>query len=159
MSTFAFCNYIRFLQRNGTPTAYAYQNFSINQTRTYSGVAYPFLSFAVSTGAGAKGGDRVEASLAAGANAISVNVLTEAAMSGWLVEIKSVALDPLTFTDGALIRTETWRAARPEIDTNSLAVVLRLTSPLDAVREQVPGRFLTTRLVGALPTSASLVVS
>lgn len=159
MSTFAFCNYIRFLQRDGTPTAYAYQNFSVNQTRTYAGIAYPFLSFAVSTGAGSKGGDRVEASLAAGANAISVNVLTEAAMSGWLVEVKTVALDPLTFIDGALIRTETWRAARPELDTNSLAAILRLTSPLDAVREQVPGRFLTTRLVGALPTSASLVVS
>jgi hypothetical protein len=159
MSTFAFVNYARFTQRNGAATSpvHAYQNFSVNQPRIYSGVTYQFVPFAVSTGAGSKGGDRSEATLGAGTNAITVNVFAEAVNSGWLLELKTVSLNPETFADTALIRTEIWRVARYEMDTEK--ILLKLTSPLDAVREQVPNRYLNTRLVGALPTSATLVVS
>lgn len=159
MSTFAFVNYARFLQRDGTTTSpvYAYQNFSIDQPRIYSGVTYQFVPFAVSTGAGSRGGDRSEATLGAGLNEITVNIFAEAVNSGWLLELKTVSLDPDTFADGTLIRTEIWRVARYEMDTEK--ILLKLTSPLDAVRDQVPRRYLTTKLVGALPTSATLVVS
>ncbi|MGA1730713.1 MAG: hypothetical protein ACO4B5_10835 [Steroidobacteraceae bacterium] len=157
MSAFAFCNYTRFLTRTGGSTGQAWQNFSVNQTRTYGGITYKFAPFAVSTGAGSKGGDRSEASIGTGADPISVNLFAEAADERWLVEIKTVSLDPLSFSDGALIRSEIWRVGRPEFLDGT--AVLRLTSPLDAVRDQVPNRYLTTRLVGALPTSASLVVS
>ncbi len=159
MSTFAFVNYARFLLPNGTPTSpvYAYQNFSVNQPRIYGGVTYQFAPFGVSTGAGAKGGDRSEATLGAGTNAITVNVFAEAVNSRWLLELKTVSLDPDTFADAVLIRTETWRVARYEMDTEK--ILLKLTSPLDAVRDQVPRRYLSTTLVGALPSSATLVVS
>ena len=36
---------------------------------------------------------------------------------------------------------------------------MRLTSPLDAVKAQIPRRTLSTALVGALPTSGALVVA
>lgn len=157
MSTFAFVNYARFLQSNGSATVYSYQNFSVNQQRTYSGVTYTFVPFAVSTGAGSKGGDRSEATLGAGLNEITVNIFAEAVNSRWLLELKTVSLDPDTFADSALIRTEIWRVARYEMDTEK--ILLRLTSPLDAVRDQVPRRYLSTKLVGALPSSATLVVS
>lgn len=159
MSAFAFCNYARFLTRAGAPTSplQAWQNFSINQTRTYGGTVYRFAPFAVSTGAGSRGGDRSEATLAAGCNAITVNLLAQAVTERWLLELKTVSLNPLTFTDGALIRTEIWRVARYEMDTEK--ILLKLTSPLDAVRDQVPNRYLSTQLVGALPTSSTLVVS
>lgn len=159
MSSFAFVNYARFTQRDGSATSpvYAYQNFSVNQTRTYGGVTYQFVPFAVSTGAGSRGGDRSEATLGAGTNAITVNIFAEAVNSNWLLELKTVSLNPDTFADSTLIRTEIWRVARYELDNEK--ILLRLTSPLDAVREQVPNRFLSTRLVGALPTSATLVVS
>lgn len=159
MSTFAFVNYARFLQKNGSVTSpvYAYQNFSVNQTRIYGGVTYAFVPFAVSSGAGAKGGDRSETTLGAGVNAVTVNIFAEAVNERWLLELKTVSLDPETFADVALIRSEIWRVARYEMDTEK--ILLKLTSPLDAVRSQVPRRYLSTKLVGALPSSATLVVS
>jgi hypothetical protein len=63
----------------------------------------------------------------------------------------------LTFIDEALITTENWRVASYNLDVTK--VVLRLTSPLDAVKAQVPRRTLSTNLVGALPTSGALVLS
>jgi len=158
MSAFAFVNYARFLQSNGSPTspAHAYQNFSVNEARVYDGVTYQFAPFAVSTGAGSKGGDRSETVLGAGLNEITVNIFAEAVNSSWLLEIKTVALDPETFADTSLISSETWRVARYEMDTEK--IMLKLTSPLDAVRAQAPSRYLSTKLVGALPTSATLVV-
>jgi hypothetical protein len=140
MSTFAFVNYARFLQGDGTPTAYAYQNFSINQTRTYSAVTYAFAPFAYTLGAGSKGGDRSESSLVAG-----------------LDPIKTVSLDAETFADDALVRSELWRVAQYEMDTER--VILKLSSPLDATKGDIPKRRLTTGIVGALPSTGSLVIS
>lgn len=157
MTAFAFVHYARFIQRSGVATAYAYQNFSVNQSRTYSGVTYQFVPFAVSSGAGSRGGDRSETTLGAAPNQITVNVFAEAVNSRWLLELKTVSLDPSTFSDSTLIRSETWRVARYEMDTEK--ILLKLTSPLDAVRDQVPNRYLNTKLVGALPSSATLVVS
>ncbi len=157
MSAFAFVNYVRFMENSSTATAYAYQNFSVNVTRTYSGVTYNFLPFAISTGAGSKGGDRSEAVLGAGTNDISVNIFAEAVQSRWLLELKTVSLDITDFSDDALIRSELWRVASYDMDTEK--VLLKLTSPLDAVRSDVPRRVLSTELVGALPSSGSLVVS
>lgn len=157
MATLAFVNYARFLTTTGTPTAYAYQNFSVNQTRVYSGVTYQFVPFALSTGAGSRGGDRSDATLGAGNNAITVNIFAEAVASRWLLDVKTVLLDPTTFNDVALLRSEVWRVASYEMNTETIA--MKLSSPLDAVREQVPNRYLSTKLVGALPSSATLVVS
>lgn len=156
MSAFAFVNYARFLEDSSTPTVYAYQNFSVNLTRVYSGVAYSFLPFAVSTGAGSKGGDRSEAVLGAATNEISVNIFAEAVQSRWLLDLKTVSLDVTDFSDVALIRSELWRVASYDMDTEK--VMLKLTSPLDAVASDVPRRVLNTKIVGALPTSGSLVV-
>lgn len=159
MSTFAFVNYSRFLQGNGTPTSpvYAYQNFSINQTRTYNSVTYAFAPFAYTLGAGSKGGDRSESSLVAGLDPISVNLFAEAVESRWLLEVKTVSLDPETFADDALIRSELWRIAQYEMDTER--VILKLSSPLDATKSDIPKRRLTTKLVGALPSTGNVVVS
>ena len=157
MSAFAFVNYIRLLDSNGTPTAYAYQNFSVNQTRSYSGITYAFLPFAVSTGAGTKGGDRSSTQLVVGLNQISVNIFAEAVQQRWLLELKTVSLSVSDFSDDALVRSELWRIASYDMSTERL--VLKLSSPLDAAASDVPRRVLTTALVGALPTSGSLVVS
>jgi hypothetical protein len=157
MSTFAFVNYARFLQGDGTPTVYAYQNFSINQTRTYSSVTYAFAPFGYTLGAGSKGGDRSESSLVAGLDPISVNIFAEAVESRWLLNIKTVSLDPETFADDALIRSELWRVAQYEMDTER--VILKLSSPLDATKGDIPKRRLTTGIVGALPSTGNVVIS
>ena len=157
MSTFAFVNYARFLQADGTATAYAYQNFSINQTRTYATVTYAFAPFGYTLGAGSKGGDRSDSSLVAGLDQLTVNLFAEAVESRWLLEVKTVSLDPETFADDALVRTELWRIAQYEMDTER--VILKLSSPLDATKGDIPKRRLSTKLVGALPSTGSLVIS
>lgn len=156
MSAYAFVNYVRFKTQADAYTGTPYQNFSINQTRTYSGTTYSFAPFAVSSGGGTRGGERSNAALVAGADALSVNLFAEAVQNRYLLEIKTVSLDPLTFADEALIATEIWRIASYEMDTTS--ITMRLTSPLDAVKAQIPRRTLSTTLVGELPTSGALVV-
>jgi len=157
MSAYAFVNYIRFKTQADGYTGTPYQNFSINESRTYSGVTYSFAPFAISSGGGARGGERSNASLVAGTDAISVNLFAEAVQNRYMLEIKTVSLDPLTFADEALVASEIWRVASYDMDSSR--VVLKLTSPLDAVKAQVPRRTLSTALVGALPTSGALVVS
>jgi hypothetical protein len=159
MSSFAFVNYSRFLQPDGTPTSpvYAYQNFSINEPRIYGGITYQFAPFAYTMGAGSGGGDRSDSSLLAGLDPISVNLFAEAVESRWLLEVKTVSLDPETFADDALVRSELWRIAQYEMDTER--VILKLSSPLDATKGDIPKRRLTTGLVGALPSTGSLVIS
>ena len=71
--------------------------------------------------------------------------------------MKTVSLDPETFADDALVRSELWRVAQYEMDTQR--VVLRLSSPLDATKGDIPKRRLSTKLVGALPSTGSLVIS
>jgi hypothetical protein len=157
MSAYAFVNYVRFKTQADAYTGTPYQNFSINEQRVYDGITYSFAPFAVSSGGGARGGDRSSASLVAGTDALSVNLFAEAVQNRYMLEIKTVSLDPLTFADEALVASEIWRVASYDMDTTR--VVLRLTSPLDAVKAQVPRRTLSTALVGALPTSGALVVS
>jgi hypothetical protein len=157
MNAFAFVNYARFLEQDGTPTIYAYQNFSINQQRVYQSVTYEFAPFGYSLGAGSKGGDRSDSSLIAGLDQLTVNLFSEAVQSRWLLEIKTVSLIPVNFADDVLVRTELWRIAQYEMDTER--IILKLSSPLDATKTNVPRRRLTTGLVGALPTTGSLVIS
>jgi hypothetical protein len=157
MSAYAFVNYVRFKTQTDAYTGTPYQNFSINEQRVYGGVTYNFAPFAVSSGGGARGGERSNAALVAGTDALSVNLFAEAVQNRYMLEIKTVSLDPLTFADEALVASEIWRVASYDMDTKR--VVLKLTSPLDAVKAQVPRRTLSTALVGALPTSGALVVS
>jgi len=157
MSAYAFVNYVRFKTQADAYTGTPYQNFSINEQRVYDGITYSFAPFAISSGGGARGGDRSNASLVAGTDALSVNLFAEAVQNRYMLEIKTVSLDPLTFADEALVASEIWRVASYDMDTTR--VVLRLTSPLDAVKAQVPRRTLSTALVGALPTSGALVMS
>ena len=158
MSAYAFVNYVRFKTQADAYTGTPYQNFSINDQRVYDGVTYSFAPFAVSSGGGTRGGERSNASLIAGADALSVNLFAEAVQNRYMLEIKTVSLDPLTFADEALVTSEIWRVASYDLDTTRPIVTLKLTSPLDAVKAQVPRRTLSTALVGALPTSGSLVI-
>ena len=150
---FAFCNYVTLLQSNSTPTSYKFQNFSINEKRG----DFDYLPFAITTGAGTRGGDRSSARLVVAANQISVNIAAEAAKNNYFLKVETFSLNIETLADSSQISTEVWRVAGYEMDTER--VFLNLASPLDAVRTDAPRRVLSTQLVGALPTSGSLIVS
>ena len=149
----AFCNYVTLLQSNSTPTSYKFQNFSINEKRR----GFDYLPFAITTGAGTRGGDRSSARLVVAANQISVNIAAEASQGNYFLKVETFSLNIETLADSSQISTEVWRVAGYEMDTER--VFLNLASPLDAVRTDAPRRVLSTQLVGALPTSGSLIVS
>ena len=157
MTSYAYVNYTRFLESDGTPTIYAYQNFTVDGERLYEGTIYKFAPFAYALGAGSKGGERSSTSLLAGLDQISVNLFAEAVQNRYLLQVKTVLLDPESFIDNTLVRSELWRVAQYEMDTER--IVLNLSSPLDASKSNIPKRRLTTRLVGALPNTGTLVIS
>jgi hypothetical protein len=164
MSSYAFCNYIKFRQPSGSTyadTSYYFQNFSINANRTRNSTVYSFAPFALATGGGEKGGDRSSNTLVTAASTIIgstiiLNLFKQAIEDRWLLQVETVSLDPTTFVDDQLISSETWRVASYEMDTK--AIKLKLSSPLDAARAQVPRRRLNTVLVGALPTSGQITI-
>ena len=162
MSGYAFCNYVKFLEPSGSAyaeTGYYFQNFTINGTRNRGGNAYAFAPFALATGGGEKGGDRSSNTLGIGAstkegNTIILNLFKQAVESRWLLRVETVSLNVESFDDDLLVSTETWRVASYQVDTQLIR--LRLLSPLDAVRGQVPRRRLSEALVGALPTTGQI---
>jgi hypothetical protein len=157
MANLALANYIRFKTKAGAYTSYAFANFHIQETRTYNNVDYTFVPFALSGMTSSRGGDRPESALVTPCTQLSMQLLTEAVESKWLLEIKTVLLDSDTFQETALISTEMWSVTRLDHDLQKINV--RLTSPLDAVKGTVPRRYLHTRLVGAVPGTGNITVS
>lgn len=153
----AYCNFIRLKIPGGSYTGYAYQNFFINEAKVYNSASYNYLPFIITSGGGRKGGDRSNCSLVLTPNAISINVLAEAAESYYLLEASTVEVDALTLSLLQLITQDLWTISRMEFDTEK--VILQLASPLDATDGQVPRRYLSNVLVGSLPTSGRLALS
>lgn len=157
--TIAICNYIRFRSAGEYVSGYDFQNFFVGERRLRDDVTYVFAPFAVTPGAGTKGGDRSDSAVVAPANPLAINLFIEACNARWLCEITVALLDPETFDEQFVITTETWVCSRPEINIGNESAVLRLTSPLDAVDGQLPRRTLSSSLVGSLPSTGSLSVS
>lgn len=164
MSGYAFCNYVKFLEPSGSAyveTAYYFQNFTVNGTRVRGGDTYIFAPFAIGTGGGEKGGDRSSNVLGIGASTqagstIILNLFKQAVEQRWILQVETVSLNISTFADDLLVSTENWRVASYEMDTK--VIKLRLISPLDAVKGQVPRRKLNEELVGALPTTGQISI-
>ena len=164
MSGYAFCNYIKFLEPSTSAyatTGYYFQNFTVNGTRNRGGNTYVFAPYAIATGGGEKGGDRSSNVLGIGASTeagttIILNLFKQAVEQRWILQVETVSLNISTFDDELLVSTENWRVASYEMDTKIIKV--RLISPLDAVKGQVPRRRLNEELVGALPTTGQITI-
>ena len=158
-SEFAIVNYIRFRERKGGPYVnYNFQNYYIDETKSYNGVDHIFVPFGFSGGGGRLGGERGRATLAMFSTPIVQSVFYEADRNRWLIEIFSVEIDVISEIELSLISREIW-ACRLEgqIEPNKAPqTILQLSSPLSTVNALVGGRPLSQRLVGALPTSGSI---
>lgn len=155
--TVAIVNYIQFKSFKGVDLeGYSFQNFFINQTKTLDNKNYVYAPFAIAGGAGTKGGDRSDSTLVAPAYPLATNLFIEACREKWLCEMSMYLLDPITYDEIQRITVETWMASKVELTPER--VVLRLSSPFDAVDAQVPKRMLSTALVGSLPTTGSVSV-
>ena len=158
---FAIVSYIRFKERGGGPyLPYAYQNYYINETRTYGGVDYDFAPLGVSGGGGKQGGERSRGAIVCPANPVAQNVFWQADSSKWLVEVTSVEVDTVTDQEISQLTRLIWSCkVQGSIEIGKPGQsILELSSPLDTVSATVGGRPLSQSLVGALPTSGSISV-
>ena len=84
-------------------------------------------------------------------------IAAEAAQNNYFLKVSTYNVSIDTLLDDSQISEELWKVAGYEMDAER--VFINLASPLDAVRTDAPRRVLSTELVGALPTSGSLVIS
>ena len=155
MST-AIGTYIRFLQRDGTeaPTPFNLQNFHRGENRTYDGVEYVFGAFGFSGATLDSDAANIEATLVFQVNELNLTEATTAANNLYLVQVRTVWLDPDTL-DETNVRLEELYAVTG-FEHNNSRLSLRMGSPIDAVSANVPRRRLTQEMVGALPSTGNI---
>jgi hypothetical protein len=140
---------VNYLTTTGSGASWSFQNFFVGQA--------DFAPFAL-TGRGArKGGDRANVSLVLGNDPVSLNFAVESVENRHLISIQTVLLEGASLSAGPTLTDEIWTAASMEVEVDK--IVIRLTSPLDAVRSQFPRRQLNSRLVGSLPITGNLAIS
>ena len=146
MNSYAIVNY---LTSSGQGASWSFQNFFVGQP--------DFAPFGLTGRGSRKGGDRGETSLVLSNDPISLSFARESVQHSHLIEITTVLLEGASLTIGPTLTNEIWLAASMEQDVEK--IVVRLTSPLDAVRAQFPRRQLSSWLVGSLPITGNLVIS
>lgn len=172
----AVAQYISFYAPDGQPLTPAgvrdYQNFFIGETRSWGGVTYLYAPFVIGGDISTEGSQNGDAELLAPANLLTGAVLWEAAQNRFLLDIKTVMLNgavpgspdgAVTWTEQVTVASEVWccdgMSYSDDVpgETDALAtVILRLTSPLNAVTGQAPTRRLRDDQVGALPASGGI---
>lgn len=153
MAVVALSTFIEISDRAGVVQHY-FQNAKPGELINYRGVDYPYLSFVYQGAAKNRTGDNLEAQLLLSTNAISMGYAVEAVQNRWNVRVDSCSMHPVTFAVGKTLTTEFWLAAGLSYDAETAEVLL--SSGIDAVGSNAPNRVLTTDMVGALPTSASI---
>lgn len=155
--TLAIGTYINMLDRELNPTNYQFQNFHIGETRAYNETSYMYASFGFSGGTLDLEGGNVTASLVFAVNQLDLVVFKQAADSRWLIEIRTVWLNPDTLEETGTYSEEVYAITGFEHDSSRLSV--RLGNPLDAVSQNAPRRLLTQDLVGSLPSTGNINLS
>ena len=154
MAGLAIGTYAKLLTADGIDAGYNFQNFHYGEIRSYNGSDYMYASFGFSGGTVDLQAGNIDASLVFAVNALALSVFQDSAAFRWLIEIRTVWLDPETFEEGTTYGEEIYAITGLEHDTSRLSV--RLGSPLDAVSQNAPRRLLTQDLVGALPSTGNI---
>ena len=150
----AIGTYIKLLDAAGADAGYYIQNFHYGVVRQYNGNDYTYGAFGFSGGTVDLQAGNIIASLVFAVNGLTLSIFQQAAEERWLIEIRTVWLDPDTLDEGTTYGEEIYAITGLEHDTNQLSV--RLGSPLDAVSQNAPRRLLTQDLVGALPSTGNI---
>jgi len=152
--TVAIGTYIKLLNPNGSSTGYLFQNFFQGETRTFNSENYVFGAFGFSGATLDLQAANISANLVFALSELALTIFNQAATDRWLIELRTVWLDPDTLIETSIYSEETYAVIGLEHDTQRLSV--RLGSPLDAVRQNAPRRSLTQALVGSLPTTGDI---
>ena len=150
----AIGTYIKLIKKDGTDAGYYFQNFHYGENRSYNGRTYMFGSFGFSGGTVDLEASNISASMVFSVNSLALSVFQEATEERWLIEVRTVWLDPDTLQEGSTYGEEIYQVTGMEHDSLQLSV--RLGSPLDAVTQNAPRRVLTQKLVGALPSTGNI---
>lgn len=133
-----------------------FQNFHADDSRLWNGANYLYAGFGYSGSTVDLQAGNVEAQLVFAMNELSLSVVQQVVDQRGIIQIDTVWLDPETFTELSKYTTDRFMATGYSHDHSRLA--LRLSSPLDAISGDVPRRRLTTKLVGALPSSGDIAL-
>ena len=152
--TLAIGTYIRLVDRDKAFTGYAFQNFHVGETRSYNGTGYMYAGFGFSGGTLDLEAGNVTASLVFAVNELDLVVFKQAADDRWLIEVRTVWLNPDSLDETGTHSEELYAVTGFEHDSSRLSV--RMGNPLDAVSQNAPRRVLTQRLVGALPSTGNI---
>ena len=152
--TVAIGTYVKLLNPNGSSTGYLFQNFFQGETRTFNSETYVFGAFGFSGATLDLQAANISANLVFALSELALTIFNQAVTDRWLIELRTVLLDPDTLDETSIHSEETYAVTGLEHDTQRLSV--RLGSPLDAVRQNAPRRSLTQALVGSLPTTGDI---
>lgn len=164
MSTLALGHYTRFFD-DADALVWAFQNFYIGTTVSHNGVTYSFAPFGFSGLSASKDGELSPATLVFPNNTLSRSFLSQALRGRGLntdivwrrpyaVEVDVNVLDPSNNSVITTLFTYVGQVTAGGWDDTSLQ--FQLSTVLDAVGGEVPGRTLHQALVGALPLSSSV---
>jgi len=153
----AIGTYIKLVTSDQVATGYAFQNFHVGETRSYNGTSYMYGGFGFSGGTLDLDAGNLSASLVFGVNELDLVVFKQAADDRWLIEVRTVWLNPDTLDETGTYGEELYAVTGFEHDTSRLSV--RLGNPLDAVSQNAPRRVLTQKLVGSLPSTGNINLS
>ena len=131
-----------------------YQNSTPGQVIRLDGHDFSFLSFIYSGAAKNRTGDNLEAELTLAVNKLAMGYATEAVQAKWTVEVVGCSMNSKDFSVGRKLTREVWLAAGMSYDPEKVSVLL--SSGIDAVGASAPARTLTSKLVGALPSTGSI---
>ena len=152
--TIAIGTYIKILERTGKSTGLAFQNFHTGEVRVYEKEAYMFAAFGFSGGTVDLQAGNISANLLFAVNTLDLPVFQQIVNERWLIQIRTVWLDPDTLEEGTTYGEEIYAVIGLEHDSSSLSI--RLGSPLDAISQNAPRRLLTQDLVGSLPSTGNI---
>lgn len=131
-----------------------FQNSTPGQVIRLDGFDFPFLSFIYSGAAKNRTGDNMEAELVMAVNQLAMSYAAEAVQGKWTVEVVGCSMNPRDFSVGRKLTREVWLAAGMGYDPEKVSVLL--SSGIDAVGASAPARTLTSKLVGALPSTGAI---
>lgn len=129
-------------------------NFESSNGLLLDGEIYWYLPFLYQGAAKNRSGDNLEAALVLANNPIAMNRAIQAVKSKWTIEVTVCKVDPTTLAVQRKLTTETWLAASMSYDPTTIEVLL--SSGIDAVGSNAPGRVLTSQLCGHLPTTGQI---
>ena len=133
-----------------------FQNFAYGASSAYRGKSYVYASFGYSGSVIDLQGGNLDASLVFAFNELVLNMAVDAAEERWMVDIKTVWLDPTSFRPVDDFMEDTFMITGFSHDTSRLS--LTLSSPLDAISGDVPRRKLSNFLVGSLPSTGDVAL-